>query len=239
MALRWAAYRGIRAYNTEPCSLESSNSGIVFVFPKLTQPERGRFQFRGMDVLVQFAREHKEKLFGVTLVYRNPTSPAWLRFDQRNCGGWSPAELDQIMKTQIQAVVEHGGDAFSIWEPIDEPLGYGGGCWERILGRDALIAHAFTYAKQANPHAQLLLNETFGHRGLDAGRVDAFFEIVRNQKVAGTPIDAVGTEMHLEAPLRPNYLEEFRYFLAQARRAGVRAYVTEMDVYQGPPRARG
>ncbi len=41
--------------------------------------------------------------------------------------------------------------------------------------------------------------------------------------------------MHLEAPLRPGYLDEFRYFLQRARQAGVQAYITEMDVYQGPP----
>ncbi len=111
------------------------NSGIAFVFPKLTQPARGSFQFRGLDAQIQFAQEHNMKLLGVTLVYRNQSSPAWLKFEQRDCGGWSPDELDQIMKNQIQTVVQHGGDTFYMWEPIDEPLGFGGGCWQRILGR--------------------------------------------------------------------------------------------------------
>ncbi len=65
--------------------------------------------------------------------------------------------------------------------------------------------------------------------------MDQFFDLVTSQKASGTPIDAVGTEMHLEAPLRPGYLDEFRYFLMRARQVGVQAYVTEMDVYQGPP----
>jgi endo-1,4-beta-xylanase len=102
-------------------------------------------------------------------------------------------------------------------------------------GLDTLIAHAFRYARQANPHPLLLLNETFGHQGLARPSVDMFFYIVPRQKAAGTPIDAVGTEMHLEAPLRSGYLDEFRYFLTRARQAGVQAYVTEMDVYQGHP----
>jgi endo-1,4-beta-xylanase len=42
--------------------------------------------------------------------------------------------------------------------------------------------------------------------------------------------------MHVEAQvMRPGYLDELRYFLSRAKAAGVQVYITEMDVYQGPP----
>jgi endo-1,4-beta-xylanase len=42
--------------------------------------------------------------------------------------------------------------------------------------------------------------------------------------------------MHLEEQqLHPDYVQEFKYFLSQARKAGVLVHITEMDVYQGPP----
>jgi len=58
---------------------------------------------------------------------------------------------------------------------------------------------------------------------------------VKRVKAAGADIDIAGIEMHLDAQqLRPNYLEEFRYFLRRAREAGLKSEITEMDVYQGP-----
>ena len=60
-------------------------------------------------------------------------------------------------------------------------------------------------------------------------------QLVTKLKNQGVPIDAAGIEMHLEAQnLHPNYVDEFKYFLSGARKAGVEAHVTEMDVYQGP-----
>jgi endo-1,4-beta-xylanase len=55
-------------------------------------------------------------------------------------------------------------------------------------------------------------------------------------RALGGHIDVAGCEMHLEAHrLHPDYVDEFKYFLNEARKAKVQAQVTEMDVYQGPP----
>jgi len=108
---------------------------------------------------------------------------------------------------------------------------------EALLTIDVLeedyIAKAFRYAREATK-ADLVLNETFGHTGLIKERVDRFFELVERLKSKGVPIDGVGTEMHLEAPLDPDYLDQFRDFLQRAKKDGVAVYITEMDVYQGP-----
>ncbi|MFZ0759280.1 MAG: endo-1,4-beta-xylanase [Candidatus Sulfotelmatobacter sp.] len=215
------------------------NLGISIVLMRQTQPERGRFNFAGMDRDRDFARAHDMKLFGQALVYRNDNSPDWLRFDEGRCGGWSANELDQILKEQIETVVGHGGDTFYGWEVVNEPLdGAHNGCWSKVLGGEEVIAKAFRYAREASPQAVLLLNETFGRDGVNEGKVDEFFRLVTKLKRQGVPIDAVGIEMHLEAQLlRPTYVDEFKYFLAAARKAGVEAQVTEMDVYQGPPGA--
>ena len=109
------------------------------------------------------------------------------------------------------------------------------GCWSRVLGDDDYMVKAFQYAREANPNALLLLNDTFGQGGIDKARSDEFFALVDRVKAAGAPIDAVGTEMHWELPqLRPTYLDEFKSFLDRARKAGVKVHITEMDVYQGP-----
>ncbi len=208
------------------------NSGITIVLMRQTQPERGQYNFQGMDRDMKFAKEHDMKLFGQALVYKNETSPDWF---QHGCRSWSPPQMDQILKEQIQTVVRHGGDTFYGWEVVNEPLDPAhNGCFSDALGEQQMIVKAFRYAREAAPNALLLLNETFGRQGTDRPKVDRFFGLLRELKAQGAPIDAVGIEMHLEAPrLRGEYVEEFKYFLKQARDAGVEAHVTEMDVFQG------
>lgn len=212
------------------------NAAVSIVFPNLTEPERDRFDFDAMDEAMSFAKQHKMKLMGHCLVYRNMQTGPWMNFRSAACGGWSKKELDDILKEHIQAVVRHGGDTYYSWEVVNEPTNpTHNGCWSRVLGEDDYIIKAFQYAREANPDALLLLNDTFGQGGIDKARADEFFSLVNRLKKKGAPIDAVGTEMHWELPqLRPTYLDEFKDFLENARKAGVKVHITEMDVYQGP-----
>jgi len=212
------------------------NAAVSIVFPNLTEPERGRFDFDAMDEAMSFAKQHDMKLMGHCLVYRNMQTGPWMNFRSAACGGWSKNELDNILKEHIQAVVRHGGDTYYAWEVVNEPTNpTHNGCWSRVLGEDDYIIKAFQYAREANPDALLLLNDTFGQGGIDKERADEFFSLVKRLKKNGAPIDVVGTEMHWELPqLRPTYLDEFKDFLAKAKDAGVKVHITEMDVYQGP-----
>jgi endo-1,4-beta-xylanase len=212
------------------------NLAISMVFMRNTQPEKGRFNFNGMDRDMRFAREHNLKLFGAALVYRNQHSPSWLRFMGPLCAGWRADALEQVLRDHIHTVVRYGGDAYWAWEVVNEPLQPAkNGCWSRVIGREAVIEKAFRFAREANPKALLVLNETFGREGVDREKTDEFFALIRRLKSAGAPIDVAGIQMHLRAHvLRPSYLEEFKYFLQEARKAGVNVHVTEMDVYQGP-----
>ncbi len=212
------------------------NAAVSIVFPNLTQPERGRFDFNAMDEAISFAKQHNMKLMGHCLVYKNPNSQPWLHFNGLTCGGWSAKDLDEILKDHIRKVVRHGGDTYYSWEVVNEPTQQmHDSCWARILGPEQYMVKAFQYAREANPNALLILNDTFGQAGIEKDRADAFFSLVKRLKDAGAPIDAVGTEMHWEMPqLRPSYLDEFKDFLDNARKVGVKVHVTEMDVYQGP-----
>ncbi len=219
----------------KPVLSREFNAAVSIVFQGITQPQRGRFNFDGMDEAMSFARQHDMKLMGHCLVYKNPVSAPWLNFNNGTCGGWSAKALDEILKEQIQRVVHHGGDSYYAWEVVNEPTEPNhNGCWSRILGEDQYMVKAFQYAREANPNALLMLNDTFGQGGIDKARADEFWALVKRLKDAGAPIDAVGTEMHWEMPqLRPSYLGEFKDFLANARKAGVKVHITEMDVYQG------
>lgn len=208
------------------------NATIEMGMMRVTQPERGRFVFTGMDRTMRFAKEHNMKIWGAALIYRAGDLAEWMK--ARGLRGWTEAELDKIMKEQIQTVVRHGGDAFYAWGVVNEPLSNRNQPWKIVMGDDEYIVKALRYAREAT-EADLVLNETFGFQGVDRARADEFFGLLKRVKAKGGPIDGAGIEMHLEAQqLHPNYLDEFRYFLTQAREAGVKVYITEMDVYQGP-----
>jgi endo-1,4-beta-xylanase len=215
------------------------NVFISFVFMRQVEPVQGQYDFSGMDRDMQFAREHHQKLFGAAPIYRaGVVAPAWLVPTRFGNFGRPPAEFDQIMKDYIETSVRHGGDTYFAWEVVDEPLSNKNQPWEAAFGRDEYIAKAFRYARAANPTVALELNETFGQAGIDRGKCDEFFDLIGRLKARGVPLDAVGTEMHIEAQqLRPTYLDELKYFLGRARAAKVQAYITELDVYQGPPGA--
>jgi endo-1,4-beta-xylanase len=205
------------------------NSGVSIVMFPLTEPQPGKFDLGGMDRDMSFAEAHGMKLFGAALVYRPGGGPDWLK-DQ--CRTWSKTKMDQVLRDHIHTVVQHGGDTFYGWEVVNEPTNPSyNGCWSQVLGRDEYIARAFRYAREAAPNAELLLNDTFGRDGIDKAKAREFFDLVRRLKHSGVPIDAVGIEMHLELdPLRPSYIDEFKWFLAQAKEVGVQVQVTEMDV---------
>jgi endo-1,4-beta-xylanase len=205
------------------------NSGVSMVLFPLTQPQPGKFDLGGMDRDMNFAEAHGMKLFGVALVYRPGGGPDWFK-DQ--CRTWSKDKMDQVLRDQIHTIVLHGGDKFYGWEVVNEPVSPAhNGCWSQVLGQDEYIARAFRYAREAAPNAELLLNETFGHDGVDKAKAREFFDLIRRLKSSGVPIDAAGIQMHLQLTvLRPSYIDDFKWFLTQAKEVGVQAQVTEMDV---------
>ena len=205
------------------------NSAISIIMFPLTQPQPGRFDFEGMDRDMRFAKEHNMKLFGAALVYRSGLGPDWFK---ESCHRWSRDKMEQLLKNRIETLVRHGGDVFYGWEVVNEPTNPShNGCWSAVLGDEDYIAKAFRYAHDANPHVQLLLNDTFGHDGINKSKAQEFFDLLRRLKSKNVPIDVAGIEMHLHADvLRPSYIDEFKWYLAQAKSAGVQVQVTEMDV---------
>ncbi len=210
------------------------NSGISMVMFPGTQPQPAGFDFDAMDREMRFAKEHNMKLFGVALVYRSGLGPDWFK---GSCRSWSQDKMDQLLKNRIETIVRHGGDMFYGWEVVNEPTNPShNGCWSSVLGGEDYIAKAFRYAREANPNVQLLLNDTFGHDGVNKPKAQDFFDLVRRLKSKGVPIDVAGIEMHLQSDiLRPSYIDEFKWYLAEAKSAGVQVQVTEMDVYLPSP----
>ncbi len=207
------------------------NSAESVTMFKLVHPQKDRYNFTEMDQEAAFAREHGMTLFGAPLIYKPASLPDWM-----HSFFWTQHGLDGVMRDHIETVVRHGGSVFAAWEVVNEPLTTENRPFGTTFATEEYTARAFRYAREANPNAVLVLNQSFGRSGVEPALANRFFDLVAKVKAKGGPIDAAGIEMHLEMPsLRPTYLDEFRDFLDRCHRAGLQVYVTEMDAYQGSP----
>jgi endo-1,4-beta-xylanase len=209
------------------------NSGVSMELLGQTQPTPQGYDFHIMDHQVEFARQYDMKLFGVNLVYRPHIGPEWF---ETTCKSWSKEKMDSFLKDRVYALVRRGGDNYYGWEVVNEPLvGGHNGCWHTVLGEFDYIAKAFRYAREAGPNTQLVLNDSFGHDGVDKEKATQFFGIIKQMKDEKVPIDVAGIQMHLRPDnLHSTYVDEFKWFLAQAKQLGVQVQVTEMDVKLPP-----
>jgi endo-1,4-beta-xylanase len=198
---------------------------------RMVQPQEGRFNFNQVDLEMAYARDHHMTLFGGPLIYKRQSLPSWM-----DKWFWFESSLDDVTRTHIQTVMRHGGSIFSAWEVVNEPLTTENWPWGHVWSREEYIVRAFRYAREASATAVLVMNQSFGRSGVERDLTDQFFNMLREVRAKGAPVDAAGIEMHIEMQtLRPTYLDEFKDFLSRAEQAGVLVYVTEMDAYQGPP----
>ena len=197
-----------------------------------TEPAKDQYDFSQSDQLVTFAFAQNMHIRGHNLLW-GQYNPAWLEQ-----GNWTRDQLIQIMHDHISNVVTHFRDKFpgtvTQWDVVNEAIVGPGqlvpNIWERIIGPD-YIPMAFQFAHQADPTAQLYLND-YGGEGLGP-KSDAINWVAAYYKSTGVPIDGVGLESHFD--LNPPPQADIAANMARLASEGLKAAVTELDVRLQPP----
>jgi endo-1,4-beta-xylanase len=128
-------------------------------------------------------------------------------------GNFTNDELLQMMEQHIQKTVSRYKGRVAAWSVVNEPFGSSNtpgnsSFWGDKLGNNPesgtdWIGIAFQVAHAADPNANLFLNDVgieFGVQKNDAifgKKSDTIFELVKNLKDQGYPIDGIGFQMHL------------------------------------------
>lgn len=195
-----------------------------------TEPTRGVFDFRAGDRVVQFAEAHDVKVRGHNLLW-GKYNPAWLEK-----GRFTPDQLRRIMKNHIQMVVRHYRGRVFAWDVVNEAFDSEGHLRHTLwydepgiglAGKGtAYIAQALRWAHEADPHALLFYND-FAADGINA-KSDAIYEMVKDFKEQGFPINGVGLQMHVFDP--EDVPSNLARNIARFTRLGVEVQITEMDV---------
>lgn len=190
------------------------------------RPSRDTFFWDDADALVDFAQKHQMQIHGHTLVWHQDV-PQWI---EKNEKSWTRETLSAVLREHIFAVVGRYKGRIKIWDVVNEAVGDDAKMrdtiWRRVIGDD-YIALAFRWAHEADPDAILLYND-YNAEGLGA-KSDAVFNLVRDLKNEGVPINGVGLQMHfsLENPLNS------ADFAANMKRLGdlkLSVHVTELDI---------
>lgn len=195
------------------------------------RPNRKTYNFGPGDQVVAFARRHGMKVRGHTLLW-SEYNPAWL-----TKGNFTPAQLNSMLREHITKVLKHYSGQVFAWDVVNESF-LADGTIEPSIWYDspgiglkgkgtAYIEQAFRWAREADPKALLFYND-YDTEAINA-KSDAVYEMVKDFKRRGVPIDGVGIQAHI-FNLDPKELSSISANISRLVDLGVQVHITEMDV---------
>lgn len=208
------------------------------------QPNRGYWDFKKADTIVELAKKHGIAVHGHTLVF-GEANPPW--FNSLPVTDPSEKEsVQQIMKAHIQTVMSHYKGTIKSWDVINEPLmddkqtaqnngstGFRPHKWYQAMGYD-YIPLALETAHKADPSAQLFINE-YGLEQ-DGERWKSFLSFMKLLKpqleARGVPIKNVGVGLQAHEYDRRDRIdtEELSDHIKELEKLGYKVRISEMDV---------
>jgi len=197
------------------------------------QPAEGQFDWAPVDAIIDFGEMTGMRFRWHPLVCHSQ-NPAWLLQDKNNPANTvSKDVLNQRLKTYIQTVMRRYKGRIESYDVINEVLsdksglrtGAEGNKLLDILGAE-YIDNAFRWAKEADPAAQLVINDY--NLESDTRKRQEMYNLVKGMKQRGVPVDVVGLQMHIniKTPSVQQISETIELFAS----LGVKVMITEMDV---------
>jgi endo-1,4-beta-xylanase len=184
----------------------------------------GGFRFDAPDRIAAFARAHGMGLLGHTLVWYAQSPPAFAQLDE------SRISFADAYRNYILAVAGRYRGQVVGWDVVNEAVaedgdGWRDSLWAQRLGAFDHIALAYRTAREADPHATLLLNDY----NLDyfPKKRATFLKLAERLLASGAPLTGLGTQMHVAADIAPGKITEMMRDLASL---GLPVHVSELDV---------
>ncbi|MGW4058241.1 endo-1,4-beta-xylanase [Amycolatopsis sp. NPDC004747] len=184
------------------------------------EPSRNQFNFAPADRIVSQAKSQGMKIRGHTLVWYQQLAN-WV-------GGLDAANLRSAMLNHISQVAGHWKGQVIAWDVVNEAFEENGtrrqATFQQKLG-DGYIEDAFRAARTADPAAKLCYND-YNTDGINA-KSTGIYNMVRDFKSRGVPIDCVGFQSHLSSN---SNLGSYQANLQRFADLGVDVQITELDI---------
>lgn len=190
-----------------------------------------QFDFTPGDRDVAFAAAHRLAVRGHNLIWYRNTPDWFLALSDRQ------SAEDAMVQHITEMCRRYEGGVFC-WDVVNEAINPADGRPDGLrkavflekLGPNYLDL-AYHTARAAAPDAILVLNDydqIDDNRGGDARRA-ATLALLERMKKAGTPVDAVGIEAHLDPGGAPFSAAKLRQFLKAVAAMGLDIHITELD----------
>ncbi|MGW2460145.1 endo-1,4-beta-xylanase [Streptomyces sp. NPDC001761] len=188
-----------------------------------TEPQRGQFNFSAADRVYNWAVQNGKQVRGHTLAWHSQ-QPGWMQ-------SLSGSALRQAMIDHINGVMGHYKGKIAQWDVVNEAFSDDGSGGRRDsnlqrTGND-WIEVAFRTARAADPSAKLCYND-YNIENWTWAKTQGVYNMVRDFKQRGVPIDCVGFQSHFNSG--SPYNSNFRTTLQNFASLGVDVAITELDI---------
>jgi endo-1,4-beta-xylanase len=192
-----------------------------------TEPQQGRFTYTNGDRILNHARANGKTVRGHALLW-HAQQPGWAQ-------SLSGTALRNAAINHVTQVATYYRGKIHSWDVVNEAFADGGSGGRRDsnlqrTGNDWIEA-AFRAARAADPGAKLCYND-YNTDGINA-KSTGIYNMVRDFKARGVPIDCVGLQSHLGTTIDSTYQANIQRFAD----LGVDVQITELDVQQGSNQA--
>lgn len=191
-------------------------------------PEPDVYNFEPADDFVAFGEENDYFIVGHTLVWHNQT-PDWF-FQDENGNPNTPEQQIERMRAHIEAIAGRYAGRIHAWDVVNEVIDNDGSyrptTWVKGIGDgDELVKHAFKFAHEYAPNAELYYNDFNAWR---PEKRDGIIRLVRMLQAEGIRIDGVGMQGHwgLDYPKEAYIVAAIDSIAA----LGVKVMITELDI---------
>jgi endo-1,4-beta-xylanase len=217
---------------SEFSQLQAENEMKFGVIHPRPDSDPNPYNFKGGDALVAFAQVHGMVVRGHTLVWHNQV-PKWV--SETNL---APPQLATILESHIHTVMSHYASKVYAWDVVNEAFNDDGTMrhtlWYDQPGIGAgngtkYIEQVFRWAHDADPGAKLFYNDY--DTEVVNKKSDAIYDMVKDFKKHGVPIDGVGFQFHLSLKFDdPAKLESAARNFERFAKLGLELHITELDI---------
>ncbi|WJK42052.1 non-reducing end alpha-L-arabinofuranosidase family hydrolase [Solwaraspora sp. WMMA2056] len=188
-----------------------------------TEPQQNQFNFTNGDRIVNHAISRGMAVRGHTLAWHSQ-QPPWM---ERMEG----TALRQAMLNHVTRVASYYRGKIHSWDVVNEAFEDGNSGARRNsnlqrTGNDWIEA-AFRAARAADPGAKLCYND-YNIDNWSWAKTQAAYNLVRDFKQRGVPIDCVGLQSHFNS--QSPYPSNYRTTLSSFAALGVDVQITELDI---------
>jgi endo-1,4-beta-xylanase len=188
------------------------------------------YNFGPADEIVSFARANDMSIRGHTLVWHNQ-NPEWLRPEN-----FTRNQAIDLLEKHIFTVIGHFHAKIYAWDVINEGIAQDGSLretfWLKTIGPE-YFDYAFRFAREADKNPRLFYNEYAADDR--SPKADGMYQLLKDLKEHGTPVDGVGLQMHFALYDSPNFAcppaaEDLTANLNRLADLGLEIHITELDV---------